>query len=181
LNRRSRLARSKSSHEVPADTEGSGNREEVGDTGTSSSSHTSGNTDQANDGESNESSLSTWARYLKNKYGQRNKDGDAQDTNDAQQQQQQQQQRQRRKSNIQDPQDAKQDAASSGVTSVGVASNMSRNAYMQKRRVQMKFGVRGSDQGSFTWPRGVAVGPDNSIVVADSSNHRVQVTFSFAF
>jgi hypothetical protein len=28
--------------------------------------------------------------------------------------------------------------------------------------------------GLFTWPRGIAVGPDNSIVVADSSNHRVQ-------
>lgn len=172
-DRRSRLARSKSSHEVPADAEVSGNREEVGDTGTSSPSQTSGNPDSTNDG-SNESSLSTWARYLKNKYGQRNKDGD--DANDAQQQQQpQQQQKQRRKNTIQDHQDAKQDVISGGVSSVGVASNMSHNAYMQKRRVQMKFGVRGSDQGSFTWPRGVAVGPDNSIVVADSSNHRVQV------
>ena len=174
---RSRLARSKSSHEVPADAEVSGNRGEVGDTGTSSPSHTSGHPDPANDG-SSESSLSTWARYLKNKYSQRNKDGDAQDANDAQpqQQQQHQQQRQRRKSSVQDPQDAKQDTVSGGVSGVGVASNMSRNAYMQKRRVQLKFGVRGSDQGSFTWPRGVAVGPDNSIVVADSSNHRVQVT-----
>ena len=154
----------------------SGNREEVGDTGTSSPSQTSGNPDSTNDG-SNESSLSTWARYLKNKYGQRNKDGD--DANDAQQQQQpQQQQKQRRKNTIQDHQDAKQDVISGGVSSVGVASNMSHNAYMQKRRVQMKFGVRGSDQGSFTWPRGVAVGPDNSIVVADSSNHRVQVISS---
>jgi len=39
----------------------------------------------------------------------------------------------------------------------------------------MKLGTRGSEPGSFTWPRGVAIGPDNSIVVADSSNHRVQI------
>ncbi len=51
----------------------------------------------------------------------------------------------------------------------------SRHQYMQKRKVVMKFGTRGSEPGLFTWPRGVAVGPDNSIVVADSSNHRVQV------
>lgn len=36
--------------------------------------------------------------------------------------------------------------------------------------------MRGSEAGCFTWPRGLAVGPDNTIVVADSSNHRVQVT-----
>lgn len=35
--------------------------------------------------------------------------------------------------------------------------------------------MRGSEAGCFTWPRGLAVDPDNSIVVADSSNHRVQV------
>lgn len=37
------------------------------------------------------------------------------------------------------------------------------------------MGSRGSEPGYFTWPRGIAVGPDNTIVVADSSNHRVQV------
>lgn len=46
---------------------------------------------------------------------------------------------------------------------------------MLKRRQLYKFGMRGSEAGCFTWPRGLAVGPDNSIVVADSSNHRVQV------
>ncbi len=39
----------------------------------------------------------------------------------------------------------------------------------------MSFGSRGSQPGLFTWPRGIAVGPANSIVVADSSNHRVQI------
>ncbi|ODN06270.1 RING finger protein nhl-1 [Orchesella cincta] len=33
----------------------------------------------------------------------------------------------------------------------------------------------GSDPALFTWPRGIASGPDGSIVVADSSNHRIQV------
>ncbi|KAH8039711.1 hypothetical protein HPB51_008304 [Rhipicephalus microplus] len=49
-----------------------------------------------------------------------------------------------------------------------------RSMYLQKRRMQLKIGTRGTEPGCFTWPRGVAVGPDNSIVVADSSNHRVQ-------
>lgn len=43
----------------------------------------------------------------------------------------------------------------------------------------MTFGSRGSQPGLFTWPRGIAVGPDNSIVVADSSNHRVQVSICY--
>ncbi|CAG0915817.1 unnamed protein product [Notodromas monacha] len=45
------------------------------------------------------------------------------------------------------------------------------------RYLKNKYGNRGSGPGHFTWPRGVAVTPDNHIVVADSSNHRVQ-TFS---
>lgn len=50
-----------------------------------------------------------------------------------------------------------------------------RTTYLQKRRQLFQLGGRGSEPGCFTWPRGIAVGPDNSIVVADSSNHRVQV------
>ena len=47
--------------------------------------------------------------------------------------------------------------------------------HSQKQALLLTFGSRGSQPGLFTWPRGIAVGPDNAIVVADSSNHRVQV------
>ncbi|XP_065092219.1 RING finger protein nhl-1 [Ochlerotatus camptorhynchus] len=57
----------------------------------------------------------------------------------------------------------------------GAAGMSPRTQYLQKRRQLFQIGGRGSEPGSFTWPRGISVGPDNSIVVADSSNHRVQV------
>lgn len=50
-----------------------------------------------------------------------------------------------------------------------------RQMYLQKKRMMMKIGSRGTNPSCFTWPRGVACGPDNGIVVADSSNHRIQV------
>ena len=37
------------------------------------------------------------------------------------------------------------------------------------------FGQRGSERQQFLYPRGVAVGKDGSIFVADSTNHRIQV------
>ncbi|XP_035222381.1 RING finger protein nhl-1-like isoform X2 [Stegodyphus dumicola] len=53
--------------------------------------------------------------------------------------------------------------------------SLPRRTYMQKGKTCFKFGSRGTEHGFFTWPRGVCVGPDNTIVVADSNNHRVQV------
>lgn len=64
-------------------------------------------------------------------------------------------------------------AAAHGIT--GVAGTSPKQLYLRKRQQLFQLGGRGSEPGSFTWPRGLAVGPDNSIVVADSSNHRVQV------
>ncbi|XP_064419979.1 RING finger protein nhl-1-like [Latimeria chalumnae] len=52
------------------------------------------------------------------------------------------------------------------------------NNYKQKGHTKCKFGGKGSDLGHFTWPRGVAVTPGGHVVVADSSNHRIQVDFS---
>lgn len=57
----------------------------------------------------------------------------------------------------------------------GVPATTLKQLYLRKRQQLFQLGGRGSEPGSFTWPRGLAVGPDNSIVVADSSNHRVQV------
>lgn len=62
-------------------------------------------------------------------------------------------------------------AAAAGITG-GI---IPKQVYLRKRQQLFQLGGRGSEPGSFTWPRGLAVGPDNSIVVADSSNHRVQV------
>nr|XP_009860351.1 RING finger protein nhl-1-like [Ciona intestinalis] len=44
-----------------------------------------------------------------------------------------------------------------------------------KGRVKRCFSSKGSDISSLNWPRGVAVSPTNQIIVADSSNHRVQI------
>ena len=51
------------------------------------------------------------------------------------------------------------------------------NNYRRKGGMKKKIGNdRGNAESQFTWPRGVAASPINdSIVVADSSNHRVQM------
>ncbi|OWF42353.1 RING finger protein nhl-1-like [Mizuhopecten yessoensis] len=49
------------------------------------------------------------------------------------------------------------------------------NNYQDKGRAIIRFGQRGTDFMQFTWPRGVATTRENNILVADSSNHRVQV------
>ncbi|XP_069111758.1 RING finger protein nhl-1-like [Argopecten irradians] len=49
------------------------------------------------------------------------------------------------------------------------------NNYQDKGRAIIRFGQRGTDFMQFTWPRGVATSRDNNILVADSSNHRVQI------
>ena len=56
----------------------------------------------------------------------------------------------------------------------------------QKMIYHCKFGEFGILGGQFTEPSGVAVTPDNEIVVADTNNHRIQVfdregNFKFQF
>jgi len=66
-------------------------------------------------------------------------------------------------------------AAGTLVVPTHPIGDIHRNQYLIKNKLLFQFGSRGSDPRQFTWPRGVAVGPNDSIVVADSSNHRVQV------
>ncbi|GAU99879.1 hypothetical protein RvY_10817 [Ramazzottius varieornatus] len=64
--------------------------------------------------------------------------------------------------------------ASSTARDLGSASSaLSRDsAYLNKGRTSTKIGSRGSEAGQLNWPRGVAAGSDNRVLVADSSNHR---------
>lgn len=145
---------------------------------------------------------SSRARYLKNKYGPRNKESNSNNDESGNQQpanmaagNRSQQQRFSRSRSIgtsstsptnSNNNNGRWTSEENGNNSKEPPSNNlitspSRHQYMQKRKVVMKFGTRGSEPGLFTWPRGVAVGPDNSIVVADSSNHRVQVRLKIGY
>ncbi|CAD7078571.1 unnamed protein product [Hermetia illucens] len=135
----------------------------------------------AKDGEA----LSSWARYLKNKYGNRS----AKDAREGPSTPSSSSSTARRlslglplrqanelgssdddsKNGLGSPTSP---TAAVGITAAGISP---RTQYLRKRQQLFQVGGRGSEPGSFTWPRGIAVGPENTIVVADSSNHRVQV------
>ncbi|KAL1491911.1 hypothetical protein ABEB36_012432 [Hypothenemus hampei] len=143
--------------------------------------------------------LSSWARYLKNKYGSRSgaKDKDPTSTSGASagtQGSSSSSSAAARRLSLGLPLRSSTELASSdddqknmlgspttptAATAAGIAAAAAgtspRSQYLQKCQQLFQIGSRGSEAGCFTWPRGVAVGPDNSIVVADSSNHRVQV------
>uniref|UniRef100_A0A336LNG0 CSON009143 protein n=1 Tax=Culicoides sonorensis TaxID=179676 RepID=A0A336LNG0_CULSO len=176
----SELSRSRSTHILKS-------RENSPDRGATGSS-TSGGKDGAE--------LSSWARYLKNKYGTRSRESkdtpsSSSTTSD----------RHGTSSSVtpsstarrlslglplrqandfssdDDSKNAQGSPTSPTVVAgiVGLAGLSPRAHYLQKRRQLFQIGGRGAEPGSFTWPRGIAVGGDNAIVVADSSNHRVQV------
>lgn len=196
------LARSRSSHALKS-RESSPIRGVSERHGASSSSASAGSgsatTGTAGDTDKDGQALSSWARYLKNKYGNRSaKDArepsattsaalHATGTSSSPSATARRLSlglplRQANEMASSDDSDSKNGlgsptsptAAAVGIT--GAAAGTSPRAqYLQKRRQLFQLGGRGSEPGCFTWPRGIAVGPDNSIVVADSSNHRVQV------
>jgi len=123
--------------------------------------------------------LSSWAKYLKNKYGGR---GAATGNQPSSRESEKEERRARLGLSARNDYDQSKNATgppaptpqqpSEGSAGIG---SMPKNQYLQKQALVLKFGARGSQPGFFTWPRGIAVGPDNTIVVADSSNHRVQI------
>lgn len=135
-------------------------------------------------GEKDGAALSSWARYLKNKYGSRGKDRDPSSTSSSTSRRLSLGLPLRSANELASSDDDSKNAAGSpisptaataAVAGFAAAGSSPRSQYMQKRRLQFSVGSRGSEPGCFTWPRGIAVGPDNTMVVADSSNHRVQV------
>ncbi|XP_049958896.1 RING finger protein nhl-1 isoform X1 [Schistocerca serialis cubense] len=174
------LARSRSTHALKS-------RENSPERPSASASGASGS------GEKDGAALSSWARYLKNKYGNRGKDGKdgasgsgsslasgAGSSTSASRRLSLGLPLRHNSASIESSDDDQKNPAGSPTspTAAGFAAaagTSPRSQYLQKRRQLFKIGSRGSEPGNFTWPRGIAVGPDNSIVVADSSNHRVQV------
>ncbi|KAI4485373.1 hypothetical protein M0804_006878 [Polistes exclamans] len=136
--------------------------------------------------------LSSWARYLKNKYGNRSaKDKEPPSTTTSIPSSSASATSRRLslglplrhtgQTSFESSDDDQKNPSGSPTSPTAApvipaaAGSSTRSNYLLKRRQLFKFGMRGSEAGCFTWPRGLAIGPDNTIVVADSSNHRVQV------
>merc|ERR1711936_1195818 len=123
--------------------------------------------------------LSSWAKYLKNKYGGRGAASGAQAASrDREAEKEERRSRLGLSSARPDYEPPKNVVGSPAPTpqqpsvgSAGGLGSLPKSQYLQKQALVLKFGARGSQPGFFTWPRGIAVGPDNTIVVADSSNH----------
>ncbi|VVD05815.1 unnamed protein product [Leptidea sinapis] len=135
-------------------------------------------------GEKDGAALSSWARYLKSKYGSRGKERDTSGSSSSASRRLSLGLPLRSANELASSDDDSKNAAGSpisptaataAVAGIAAAGSSPRSQYLQKRRLQFSVGSRGSEPGYFTWPRGIAVGPDNTMVVADSSNHRVQV------
>ncbi|KAF7396540.1 hypothetical protein HZH66_007402 [Vespula vulgaris] len=140
--------------------------------------------------------LSSWARYLKNKYGNRStKDKEPPSTTTSIPSSSASATSRRLslglplrhtgQTSFESSDDDQKNPSGSPTSPTAApvipaaAGSSTRSNYLLKRRQLFKFGMRGSEAGCFTWPRGLAIGPDNTIVVADSSNHRVQVNNNF--
>uniref|UniRef100_T1JAZ0 RING-type domain-containing protein n=1 Tax=Strigamia maritima TaxID=126957 RepID=T1JAZ0_STRMM len=124
------------------------------------------------------SAISSWAKYLKNKYGGRT--GARDETRESPRESVVVANLPRNPYGRSFERGADKESDDSGDENKNFDLNTTtfenpRTAYLQKRRIIMTIGKRGSEPGNFTWPRDVAVGPDNCVVIGDSSNHRVQL------
>ncbi|XP_060529556.1 RING finger protein nhl-1 isoform X2 [Cylas formicarius] len=217
--RRQRLARSRSSQQFGDEEEvddpispttsnpsaylasrGYGTSASAHDLARSRSSHTLKSRDNSPDRaaaptEKDGAALSSWARYLKNKYGNRSGTKDKENNVSASSPPSSSSSATARRLSLGLPLRSSAELASSdddqknmqgspttptaataaADIAAAAAGTSPRSQYLQKCQQLFQIGSRGSEAGCFTWPRGVAVGPDNSIIVADSSNHRVQV------
>ncbi|XP_076362032.1 uncharacterized protein LOC143252964 [Tachypleus tridentatus] len=120
---------------------------------------------------------SSWALYLRNKYGSRSSTGPSRSVIRSRSSHSlYSRSGSDNSSDEESPSCHNQESPASGAgNNQSYSFNFPRSIYVQKRKMIMKVGIRGSEPSCFTWPRGVCVGPENTIVVADSSNHRVQV------
>ena len=48
-------------------------------------------------------------------------------------------------------------------------------------QIRCKFGQLGPGKGQFNSPHGFCLGLEEEIIVADTNNHRIQVTFPICF
>ncbi|GIX82455.1 RING finger protein nhl-1 [Caerostris extrusa] len=160
--RKNRIARSKSSHDLyPAED----SPEDDVLTAIRNRYRTRRNREQSPE----ETPPHSWSQYMKNKYGSglvrsRTSASLALPKSDSE-----------NSSDEDTPPSRRRDYGRRGDSNSPRGFSLPRRTYMQKGKSCIKFGTRGTDNGCFTWPRGVCVGNDNTIVVADSNNHRVQV------
>lgn len=167
--RRNRIARSKSSHDLIA-------AEDSPEDDTLSAIRNRYRTRPATREKSPEEPPHSWSQYLKNKYGAAGRTVTSGGLV-----------RCRTSASLATPRSESENSSDDeaikrrreyrrGDSSSPRGFSLPRRTYMQKGKAALKFGSRGTDHGHFTWPRGVSVGPDNTIVVADSNNHRIQVS-----
>jgi len=188
--RKARLAKSKSSAAIGLGGEDEDDGDEVltpftsrfgGELARSRSSHllkdqNSPSGSRTADASADDENLSSWAKYLKNKYGGRAASNTAAPSASRDSGSRvglsSRYETDQSKNLIGSPAPTPQQPSAQGSGGIG---SMPKSQYLQKQALVLKFGARGSQPGFFTWPRGIAVGADNTIIVADSSNHRVQI------
>lgn len=69
----------------------------------------------------------------------------------------------------------------SGSGNGNFAHIRSSNGKPTPMQIRCKFGQLGPSKGQFNSPHGFCLGTDEDIIVADTNNHRIQVTYFSTF